>query len=139
MSVCTDKIILSEVEAGTLVSFRNMMLQNEATDSNEDLEHFEDIPDNDDNQAGNDSVIVQDNGDNSSHANCSSSDSDDDVDAPLNDSGEESFSETDDLLGADHLDKVEESKPASDQEIQSVKHRMLPGGYDPRHREPSYW
>lgn len=117
-----------------------MMLQNEATDANEDLEHFEDIPDNDDNQAGNDSIVVQDNRDKKGQAADTSSESDDDIDAPLNRSDSTSSdSEADDgLLGADGLDKLEEPKPTSDQEMQNSQSRTVPGGYDPRHREPSY-
>lgn len=116
------------------------MLQNEATDANEDLEHFEDIPDHDDNQAENNSLIVQDNKDNKGHAADASSESDDDIDTPLNRSDSASSdSETDDgLLGADGLDKLEESKPTSDEETQNIQSRTVPGGYDPRHREPSY-
>lgn len=116
------------------------MLQNEATDANEDLEHFEDIPDHDDNQAGNNSIIAQDNKDNKGHAADASSESDDDIDAPLNRSDSASSdSEADDvLLEADGLDKLEESKPTTDEEMQNIQSQTVPGGYDLRHREPSY-
>lgn len=116
------------------------MLQNEATDANEDLEHFEDIPDHDDYQKGNNSIIAQDTKDNKDHATDASSESDDDIDTPLNRSDSASSdSEADDgLLGAGGLDKLEESKPTSNEEKQNIKSRTVPGGYDPRHREPSY-
>ncbi|XP_051135888.1 protein SLOW WALKER 2 [Andrographis paniculata] len=115
----------------------NMMLQNEAGDANEDLEHFEDIPDNDDNQAGNDF--------NKDKATDTSSESDNDADDSIDrsnfsnsDSEENGFSESDDLLGVDGLDKLEGSKPTSDQEKHNTQARTRPGGYDPRHREPRY-
>lgn len=110
------------------------MLQNEAADANEDLEHFEDIPDNDGNQAGNDS--------NKDHAADTSSESGNDTDksnSTSSDSEEDSFRESDDLFGADGLDKLEESKPTSDQEMHNIQGRTRPGGYDPRYREPRYW
>lgn len=140
ISVCEGKIISLEVEAGTLVYFRNMMLQNEATDANEDLEHFEDIPDHDDNQAGNNSIIVQDNKNNKGNAADASSESDDDIDTPLNisDSASSDSEGDDGLLGADGFDKLEESKPTSNEEKHNIQSRTVPGGYDPRHREPSY-
>lgn len=116
------------------------MLQNEAGDANEDLEHFEDIPDNDDNPAGNDF--------NKDQATDTSCESDNDADNSFNrsnfpnsDSEENGFSESDDLFGEDGLDKLEESKPTSDQEKHNIQDRTRtrPGGYDPRHREPRYW
>lgn len=110
------------------------MLQNEAADANEDLEHFEDIPDNDDNQAGNDS--------NKDPANDTSSESGNDTDksnSMSSDSEEEHFRASDDLFGTDGLDKLEESKPTSGQEMHNVQGRTRPGGYDPRYREPRYW
>lgn len=111
------------------------MLQNEATDSNDDLEHFEDIPDNDDNQEGN--------GSNKDHATEPGSESGDDADTSLDksnsDSEEDNFSESDDILGVDGLEKPADSRPTSDQEMHKIQGRTLPGGYSPRHREPGYW
>lgn len=120
------------------------MLQNEAADADDDLEHFEDIDENDENQA----IPVQDNGDKKSPVADISNGSDSDGDSSNDDEGgsatsgsdRDSFDEGDDLLGEGGFDKLEELKIASDHKMQNLHEGLaLPGGYNPRHREPSYW
>lgn len=118
-----------------------MVLQNEAVDADEDLEHFEDITEDNDNQA-----IPAPNGDNKGRVADTSKGSDDDSDSSLDESAsatsgseEDTLNEADDLLGEGGLDKLEEFKSTSDHEVQNLQDQMLPGGYNPRHREPTYW
>lgn len=118
----------------------NVLLQNEAADADEDLEHFEDITEDDDNQ-----VIPVPNRDNNGIVADIKKESDDDSESSPGESGSASsgsegdtLNDTDDLLGEGGLNKLEEFKPTSDHEVQNHQGPMLPQGYNPRHREPTY-
>ncbi|KAL3632097.1 hypothetical protein CASFOL_025081 [Castilleja foliolosa] len=112
----------------------NMVQQNEAADADDGLEHFEDITENDENQA----VPATDNREQKVVVADISNGSDSDVAESGSDSEGDSLDETDDLLGKRGLPKHEEIKSTSDHEVTSLQGRALPGGYDPRHREPTY-
>ncbi|KAG8380205.1 hypothetical protein BUALT_Bualt07G0169200 [Buddleja alternifolia] len=120
----------------------NMVLQNETADADEDLEHFEDITENDDNQA----VIAPDNRENNKALVADAEDgSDNDSESSLDEGGsansesdEDSLNEEDDLLGKGDVYKLEEIKSTSDNEVHDLQDVTLPGGYNPRHREPTY-
>ncbi|KAK6148778.1 hypothetical protein DH2020_016303 [Rehmannia glutinosa] len=119
----------------------NMVLQNEAVDADDDLEHFEDITENDENQA----IPAPDNRGTKGLIADSSNVSDDDGDSSLDERGSATsgsegdiFNEEDDLLGEGGLDKLEKFKSNSNHEVHNLQGPSLPGGYNPRHREPSY-
>ncbi|KAK4395034.1 CCAAT/enhancer-binding protein zeta [Sesamum angolense] len=102
--------------------------------------HFEDITEDDDNQ-----VIPVPNRDNKGRVADISKESDDDSESSPDESGSASsgsdgdtLNDTDDLLGEGGLIKHKEFKPTSDHEVQNHQSPMLPGGYNPRHREPTY-
>lgn len=119
-----------------------MVLQNEAAADDEDLEHFEDITENNENPA----IPAPDYRDNKGHVADTINGSDNDGDSSLDVSGsatsgseEDSLNEADDLLGEGRLDKIEEFKSTSDHEVHNLQGPSLPGSYNPRHREPTYW
>lgn len=120
------------------------MLQNESVD--EDLEHFEDIAEEEEDkttltQNGTDFVDrVIGRNDGIRADNVSSSDEDSPA---ASDSEDGDMDEPGSLLVADGLDNLKESEPVSEgqeqeSEASNVK-SVLPGGYNPRHREPSFW
>lgn len=122
---------------------RNMVLQNESVD--EDLEHFEDIIEETENQA--DTTPPDNGGDivhNSERLDDSDSDSslDEDV-SPTADSEDDVSEEANDLLMGSGLKDLQESEITSDnnqiQQQVSTVGTSFPGGYNLRHREPSYW
>lgn len=131
------------------------MLQNENADAAEDLEHFEDITENEENHAmlspnntDNKDLVsdTKDGSDNDSDSSLDTSDSDSDssVDkcgSDTSDSEEDDLTQEDDLLGNMDFYKleVEEIKSTSEDVVTDIKVQTLPGGYDPRLREPSYW
>lgn len=120
------------------------MLQNESV--NEDVEHFEDIDEENidkkptkSSEVDNASKIVSTDdsidtdGDSSQEEDvCSASNSETDI-----------SDEEEDLLAAGGLEDVKETKELPDLTEQqpqvSFGKSSLPGGYNPRHREPSYW
>ena len=127
-----------------LLYVRHMVLQDESV--NEDFEHFEDIveetvnhkitklkePDN-----ARETVSAGDSID-------TASDSSEEEDAsPVSDSESDASDEADDLLVRGALEDVKEAKSivgrTGDQPQVSDTRTSLPGGYNPRHREPSYW
>ncbi|PIN01186.1 hypothetical protein CDL12_26307 [Handroanthus impetiginosus] len=117
----------------------NMMLQSEAAD--EDLEHFEDITENEDNQA----IPAPDKRDNKGCDADTMNRSDDDSDTPLDESDsstsgseEDGLSDLGNLLGGEGLGKLDESKSTSNNEVHNIQRPTLPGGYNPRHREPTF-
>ncbi|KAL8242754.1 hypothetical protein R6Q59_013056 [Mikania micrantha] len=134
---CACIFLLSEV-LKSRPPLWNMVLQNELAD--EEIEHFDDIDEEPD-KAGSSGEAV--------HHNDGVDDDEDD--APLEDDGgspapssEEEFSDKvdDDLLEFGSLANLQESQmnagqTASQQRVQDAK-SSLPGGYDPRHREPIY-
>ncbi|GFP99495.1 ccaat/enhancer-binding protein zeta [Phtheirospermum japonicum] len=131
---CACLFLLSEVLKARPPLW-NMVQQNEAADVDDGLEHFEDITEDDENQA----TPAPDNREKKALVADISNESDSDV--AESDSGSEgdSLDETNDLLGKCGLPKLEEIKSTSDHEVDNLQDRALSGGYDPRHREPAYW
>lgn len=119
-----------------------MVLQSEAVNADEDIEHFEDIKENDGNQV----ISTSGNSDNKGQVAETSHASDDDSEESLREDGSassdsEGEGEADDLFGEDGSDKAVKLNSKGDSEVDS-SHQVptpTPGGYDPRHREPSYW
>lgn len=110
---------------------RNLVLQSEQAD--EELEHFEDIAEDSDIPANkladkpdNDDVDDNDNDEPSEDEAAPSSDDE------FSDKGD------DDLLGFSGLTETTSDQTANKSRVQKAK-SSLPGGYDPRHREPIYW
>lgn len=99
-----------------------MVLQNELAD--EEVEHFEDIVEELDMQASKADKPGDDPSEDEDEAETPSPPSSDDESS---DKGDD-----DDLLGFGGLT---ESQPR----VQKSEESSLPGGYDPRHREPTYW
>lgn len=121
----------------------NMVLQNESAD--EELEHFEDIVEEAENQSNNGA----DKTDNAGEVALSNGGTDTDGDSSEEEGGsptsvsEDGDSDGDnDLLGNGSLNDLQESEmrsadSAGQQQGLNVK-SPLPGGYNPRHREPSF-
>lgn len=124
-----------------------MVLQNESVD--EELEHFEDVIETDNepnslsNNQNNDIGVVQNGED--ANSDTSSSESEDDLPASSedDDSDDDASEDADFLLAKNEKEheKQKKSKSVSDkgQQSQLSPKSSLPGGYDPRHREPLYW
>lgn len=123
-----------------------MALQNESID--EELEHFEDVIDETEEEArtiSNKQVVdiglVQNGGHVKSDSG--SSESEEDLSATSEDDESDDASEDAEFLFAKNRTDIKKSKLVSDIEGQQSqepsKKPFLPGGYDPRHREPSYW
>ncbi|KAF8401148.1 hypothetical protein HHK36_014452 [Tetracentron sinense] len=125
----------------------NMMLQNELID--EDLEHFEDIIEETENEPGiaplkppeNTVGIVRHSSTNAKTDSDSSSDSQDEDNSPASYS-ENNSPDGEGLLVRGGLTDVGEFKTISErdrgQPQAPIMRSSLPGGYNPRHREPSY-
>lgn len=120
-----------------------MVLQNESAD--EDLEHFEDIVEEAENQT---STKVEEPENNSGTVHTSNSiDSDNDSSQdegvpPTSESEDDVSDAADDLFIGGDSKNVEETNTMpgqTKQQSQVSKMSSLPGGYNPRHREPSYW
>ncbi|KAH1240611.1 CCAAT/enhancer-binding protein zeta [Glycine max] len=124
----------------------NLVLQNESVD--EELEHFEDVIETDNepnslsNNQNNDIGVVQNGED--ANSDTSSSESEDDLPASSedDDSDDDASEDADFLLAKNEKEheKQKKSKSVSDkgQQSQLSPKSSLPGGYDPRHREPLY-
>ncbi|KAK7389691.1 hypothetical protein VNO78_24949 [Psophocarpus tetragonolobus] len=125
----------------------NMVLQNESVD--DELEHFEDVIEADNDPST--ESIKQDNDVglllNREDPNSDTSSSESEDDHPAASSEDDDASEDEDagfLLAKNETDlkKSKKSKSVFDNEVQksqlSTEKSSLPGGYDPRHREPSY-
>ncbi|KAL2336371.1 hypothetical protein Fmac_010817 [Flemingia macrophylla] len=126
----------------------NVVLQNESVD--EELEHFEDVIETDNepstvsNKQNNDVEVVQNGED--ANADSSSSESEDDLPASSEDDDDSDDDASEDggfvLANNETYKKSKKPKSVSDNEGQqsqlSAKKSLLPGGYDPRLREPSY-
>ncbi|KAB1218311.1 CCAAT/enhancer-binding protein zeta [Morella rubra] len=121
----------------------NMVLQNESVD--EELEHFEDIVEETDQEPTtaskkeeSDSGVVNI----SDAANSDSESSEHEDESPASNSEDDVSDEAEDLLMRNDSKDLGESKIVSGHnELQPQvpsKKSLLPGGYDPRHREPSY-
>lgn len=122
-----------------------VVLQNETAVADEDLEHFVDVQEDDDNRVNykpdktdNKDSVVQTN--NECHGDSDTSlDEDDSV---ASSSEYDSLNESDDLLGKGGRQKVENFNLKSGNAAHKV-HGLndgpaLPSGYNPRHREPNY-
>jgi len=119
-----------------------MVLQNES--ANEDVEHFEDIEEETVNEkttksseADNASKIVS-----SGDRTNTEGDSSGEEDVSLASDSETDVSDEEDFLVAGGLEDVKETKEIPDLTKQQPQvsdgRSSLPGGYNPRHREPSY-
>ncbi|KAL6335343.1 hypothetical protein AAG906_029586 [Vitis piasezkii] len=131
----------------------NAVLQNESVD--DELEHFEDIVEETENEP---STVkeTEDKGNTvlekrestrelinfSENMKSDGDSSEDEDDSPASDLESDVSDEGEDLLIENDLENLQESKTFSDhngnQSQVSVTKPRLPGGYDPRHREPSY-
>nr|CAN61791.1 hypothetical protein VITISV_015796 [Vitis vinifera] len=131
----------------------NTVLQNESVD--DELEHFEDIVEETENEP---STVkeTEDKGNTvlekrestreliniSENMKSDGDSSEDEDDSPASDLESDASDEGEDLLIENDLENLQESKTFSDhngnQSQVSVTKPRLPGGYDPRHREPSY-
>lgn len=124
-----------------------MILQNESAD--DDDEHFEDVLEDTENNV--DKIPDKPNVSEvasirEAHETDTNSDSSsDEAGVSTFGSEDEVSDEGDDLFAAGVLNVPQDSKAGSDHAgpqslVSSDKLRAsLPGGYDPRHREPSYW
>lgn len=119
----------------------NMVLRNEYVD--EDLEHFEDVVEETDNRPSdtsteqeNDVKLVTGTDD----AKSDSESSEDEEDIPASDSEEDVSDEPEELIIRDNSKDLQKSKTPSHHAPQppTASKSLLPGGYNPRHREPSY-
>ncbi|CAK8542415.1 unnamed protein product [Lathyrus sativus] len=140
----------------------NTALQNESFDDDE-LEHFEDVIEETDKEPvtvsdkkidepvtisdkKSDEIVPVQNGEVvHSDSDSSGSDDDDDDDQPASSEEDDDFDdalEDEDFSLAKSKKNHNKSKSESDNEGQKLqeptKKPLLPGGYDPRHREPSY-
>lgn len=120
------------------------MLQNESND--EELEHFEDVieetaeePSTAAKEEENDGGLVH----STDAANSDSESSEDEDESPAFNSEDDGSDGAEEFLMRNDSKDLEESKivsPLNARQPQvSSKKSLLPGGYDPRHREPSYW
>lgn len=120
-----------------------MVRQNEAVD--EEDEHFEDIIENDDEPkpaTDNQEKEIQPVEDGHTAAVSGTNSSDDDIPASSDDDEASDADEDDFIVRGEPENVVESGKvpnPKSKQSSESSKKCRLPGGYNPRHREPSYW
>lgn len=124
---------------------RNLVLQNETMD--EDLEHFRDVTEDDDDQTNAIEIrMAQAVHDTNKNSNGNGTDSDlsasQDDSTPPDSEGYDS-DEANDLLMADDQDDIKESRLIADNnklpsEVTDFR-STFPGGYNLRHREPLYW
>ncbi|KAA8540211.1 hypothetical protein F0562_024226 [Nyssa sinensis] len=119
----------------------NMVLQNESVD--EDLEHFEDIVEETENQASSKSKKPDNAGEtvhSSARIDADSDSSQDEVVSPTSAFEDDASDGSDDLLaGGEDLRESETIVDCNGHQPQvSDARSSFPGGYNPRHREPSY-
>lgn len=110
-----------------------MLLQSESAD--EDNEHFEDIMEETENQQiypSNDATVPNSNEIVNSGSDDTSSQNE--VESKSSYSEDNISDEADDLILKESLNEMKDAETPSN----GVK-PSLPGGYNPRHREPSYW
>ncbi|CAG7904446.1 unnamed protein product [Brassica rapa] len=123
----------------------NMVVQRESVVEEEDVEHFEDAKDEDDidpikeaekekNDVEEDKITSKDDDDDSSDDEeaLAVRQSDEEEDDDASDDGEELF------IKETPKETIEVSNDSSKKIQAPLKSSCLPGGYDPRHREPSY-
>ncbi|KAF5470970.1 hypothetical protein F2P56_011451 [Juglans regia] len=123
----------------------NMVHQNESID--EELEHFEDFveetaeePSTAAKEEENDGGLVHST--DATNSDGESSEDEDEDECPAFNSEDDVSDEAEEFLMRNDSKDIEESKTVSPLNAQrpqvSSKKSLLPGGYDPRHREPSY-
>lgn len=122
--------------------FRNMVLQNESVD--DELEHFEDIVEETDNEPSNASKKEENNTDlHGDAANSQSDSSEDEGNLQASYSEDDESDDAEELLIRGDSNNHQKPNTLSDHKVQKTqvppKRSSLPGGYNPRHREPSYW
>ncbi|KAF5194073.1 CCAAT/enhancer-binding protein zeta [Thalictrum thalictroides] len=141
---CASLFLLSEVLKARPPLW-NMMLQNESSD--EDLEHFKDIIEGPLAELEAEPSKLSKNTDwnacNSYNVTKADSDSSDlEIQDDHRTSGSDGFDGADDFLTGESVDDVEKFKTTSTSGKEQPRPyhvwSSLPGGYDPRHREPSY-
>ncbi|KAL6137378.1 hypothetical protein ACLB2K_062670 [Fragaria x ananassa] len=121
----------------------NMVLQNESVD--DDLEHFEDVIEETDKEPSpvsekQDVKLVHNSDETNDTADSDHDSSEDDIESPASYSEDEASDEGDEFHfknDSKHSKTVPNSSVQQPQVVSSEK-TTLPGGYDPRHREPSY-
>lgn len=121
-------------------------MQNEAVD--DELEHFEDVIEETDNEPStvsnkqNDDIAIVQSGEDAKPDAGSSESEDDHPASSEDDDSDDAFEDADFVLANGEMNH-KKSKTVSDNEgLQSqvsTKKSLLPGGYDPRYREPAYW
>ncbi|KAL1551796.1 CCAAT/enhancer-binding protein zeta-like [Salvia divinorum] len=122
----------------------NMVLQNEVVDADDDLEHFEDITENDGDQAIPASENSNKKGQVAETSHASADDSEESLlegGSATSDSDEDGQNEADDLFGGGGFKKTVKSKLKSTGDLEVCSNQAPtppPGGYNPRHREPAY-
>ncbi|KAL2933089.1 CCAAT/enhancer-binding protein zeta [Bienertia sinuspersici] len=122
----------------------NKAIQNEAVD--DDVEHYEDAPDDTEYIPGTEANMpISDNGcdDKNGVALDSDNDSSEDEEASSASSEDDNSGEDEQLFKRKNVEKPKESssnKLSEDngKQLGSAAMHSLPGGYDPRHREPSF-
>ncbi|KAK6911814.1 CCAAT-binding factor [Dillenia turbinata] len=118
----------------------NMMLQNESID--EEIEHFEDILEDTEDQAKPEAEKPEDLVEVDHHSdNGDDDESDSEEDGSESSDTEDGASDREDFLMGEATKDIEESTPLSlDNSSQPVSptSKSTPGGYNPRHREPAY-
>ncbi|KAJ8756145.1 hypothetical protein K2173_024692 [Erythroxylum novogranatense] len=123
----------------------NVVIQNESID--EDIEHFEDVVEEADHELDGVSNKVESTpevveNDTKAIKECDSSEDEEDEENPTDSSSEDdSSNEADKLFVENDSKDYQESQPLprfGRSQPQPSESSSLPGGYDPRHREPSY-
>ncbi|XP_062154243.1 protein SLOW WALKER 2 [Alnus glutinosa] len=121
----------------------NMVLQNESID--EELEHFEDVVEETNNELSTTSKKEENDGrlvHSSDAAESDNESSEDEDESPPSNSEDDVSDEAEELLMRNDSKDLGESMTVSDHNEQqpqaSSKKSLLPGGYNPQHREPSY-
>ncbi|KAK9282464.1 hypothetical protein L1049_005382 [Liquidambar formosana] len=139
---CATLFVLSEVLKARPPLW-NMVLQNESVD--EDIEHFEDVVEETDNEPSTASKEPESDGGFVHSSDNVDSDSDslqNEDDSPALYSEDDDLDEAENFLLGDGLEDLQESKTVSGigghQPQVSTTRSLLPGGYNPRHREPSF-
>lgn len=117
------------------------MLQSELVD--EELEHFEDIVEEADNKEINDSREENNSGSIIDDSVKDGDSSEEEDGLPVSSSSDDELSDEAAELLIKNVSPstrgVELSKNKIDQSGVNSTDSLLPGGYNPRHREPSYW
>ncbi|CAI0462522.1 unnamed protein product [Linum tenue] len=115
----------------------NLVLQNEAVD--EEDEHFEDVVEENDKKDPTDLPTMDESIEKEDHEHESDSSSEDEEEDDDDDDG--SDDDAGQLLRVDYSEKVQSEPEPNKDDLKAdtiLARAPLPGGYDPRHREPSY-